>query len=123
MGKITGLITLLLLLPAMCFAQPKYCLSSGTKLQSDADTVAITSSASKLCGVIIDTNGTNDAHVLVYDDTADNETATAVLFNMTITGTDDRGGAIFPMPVVAVNGLYLDFDGCTGCSAEVYYQP
>jgi len=122
MGRITGLIALLLLFPVLCMAQPDYCLSSGTKTQAAADTVAVSSVPAKLCGVIIQTNGSDDATVEVWDDTADDEDQT-VLFNMTVTGGDNRGGAIFAMPIAALNGLYLDFNGCTGCSAEVYYQP
>jgi len=123
MGKITGLVCLLLVLPAICFAQPKYCISTGTLAQATADTVLISSTPAKLCGVIIDTNGTNNGTALVYDDVADNETATKVLFNMTVTGGDNRGGAVFPLPIASMTGLYLDFNGCTGCTAEVYYQP
>lgn len=121
MGKITGLACLLLVLPALCFAQPKYCLSSGTKAVAGGN-IAISSVPAKLCGVIIDTNGTDNANIEVWDSPTTNIGVTC-LFNMTVTGGDNRGGAMFPLPIAAQQGLYLDFNSCTECSAEVYYQP
>ena len=119
MGRITGLIALLLLIPALCMAQSNYCVSSGTKAVAGGN-IAITSAASKLCGVLIQTDGTNDATIEVWDNTS---AAAPCLFNMTVTGGDDRGGAIFALPIAAMTGLFLDFNSCTGCSVEVYYQP
>jgi hypothetical protein len=120
MARITGLICLLLLMPVLCFAQPKNCLSSGTKAVAGGNT-AIAAAAAKLCGVIIQTDGTNDATVEVWDNAS--AASGTCLFNMTVTGGDNRGGAVFPYPISAMNGLYLDFNTCTGCSVEVYYQP
>lgn len=123
MARITGfLMMVLLMIPAICFGQG-YCLSSGILAQSDADTVAVSATPAKLCGVIIKANGTNQGEALVYDDTADNETATKVLFSATVKAGDEIGGAIFPLPIASMSGLYLDFNGCTGCSATVYYLP
>lgn len=120
MGKIIGLVSLFLLLPALCMAQPKYCISSGTKAVAGGN-LAISSTAAKLCGVIITTDGTNAANIEVWDN-ASAASGTA-LFNMTVVGADRRGGGVFPLPIAAMNGLYLDFNSCTGCSVEVYYQP
>ena len=123
MARITGMIVMLVLpIPAICSGQG-YCLSSGYLLQSGADTVAVSSTPAKLCGVIIKADGTNQGEAIVYDDTADNETATKVLFSATVKAGDEIGGAMFPLPIAAMSGLYLDFNGCSGCSAVVYYQP
>jgi hypothetical protein len=120
MGRIIGLVSLILLIPAMCFAQPKYCLSSGEKTAAHT---SITTTGAKLCGVIIRTDETNDVTAVVYDKAATNCDSGTKLFDMTVTGTDDRGGAIFAMPISAINGLCLALSGDGTESAVVYYQP
>jgi len=97
-----------------------YCISSGTKAVAGGNVAISTEAGAKLCGVIITTNGTNDATIEVWDN-ASAASGTA-LFNMTVVSADLRGGGIFPYPIASANGLFLDFNGCTACSVVVYYR-
>lgn len=70
-------------------------------------------------GIEIITDGTNSAKVIVYDK------ATAapgtIIFQGTVTGTSNFGGALFIQPVEMMNGIYVDMTG-TGMSYIVYYK-
>lgn len=109
------LVSMLMLIPAVCWAPPmEVCKSSGI-LDSDQ---SIRTTAGYLCGVTIDTNGSDNVTVALYPSSA--KTAGSELFSMTVTGGDNRGGAVFPKPI-AYSGLYMDITG-TGGSAIIYYM-
>ena len=117
MKKVLGLVLALLLIPSMTFGQSA-CLSSGRIV--DTATTAI--AASKLCGVLIETNETDDVTVTIHDNAA--AAAGTVLFKMIVEGADWHGGAVFPIPVAVVNGLYVSLSAAnTGEAVIVYYQP
>ncbi|KKN72800.1 hypothetical protein LCGC14_0406550 [marine sediment metagenome] len=89
--------------------------SSGEKT-SDTAIVAV---AAQLGGILIITDGTNDATVILYD----NATAASgtKLWEAKVPGSDEYGGCMFPEPVEAMNGIYADLTG-TGASCIVYYR-
>ena len=72
-----------------------------------------------LTGVLVETDGTNDATVIVYDNTAGSGT---IVFKAIVTGADDRD--FFDLGTVRAKcdtGLYLSISG-TGAATIVYYQ-
>lgn len=72
-----------------------------------------------LVGVLINTDGTNDAAVVVYDNTAASGT---VVFKETVNGAENFGGIIFGnTPILAETGLYMTITG-TGASCILYYM-
>jgi hypothetical protein len=90
-------------------------LSSGKKT---ADAI-ITSNPSKLTGVLIITDGTNDAKVVLHN--GDDGTG-PILFEGTVKGAGMFGGATWEIPVAADQGIYADVTG-TNAAYIVYYRP
>lgn len=87
--------------------------SSGRKT-ADA---TIANGAAILCGVLIETDQTNDATVIVYDNTAASGT---VLFKAIVPGAEDT--RYFELPrVKATTGLYADVTG-TGAAYIIHYS-
>ena len=89
--------------------------SSGEKTE---DTV-IKASAGVLGGIIILTDGTNDATAKLYDHAS--AASGTKLWEAKVPATDEYGGALFPFVIAFANGCYLDLTG-TGASAIVYYD-
>jgi hypothetical protein len=92
-------------------------ISSGEKT---SDTI-IHTGACRLTGIQIITDGTNDATVILYDNTS---AAGKVLFQGTVEGgaAIHYGGRNWTFPVSCNIGIYLDLTG-TGASAIVEYVP
>ena len=88
--------------------------SSGEKTSS----AAIKSGAGYLGGVIILTDGTNDATVILYDNTSASGTK---LFEMKVAGGNNGKDIMFPLPITFTKGCYASISG-TGASCIVYYQ-
>ena len=90
--------------------------ASGEKTAS----VAIAGQAGKLHGVNINTDGTNDATVILYDDpdSADSKK----LWEQVVKGADFTGGFLLSLPggIPYNTGLYVSIAG-TGASANVYF--
>ena len=113
------IVMMLMLFGASAYAGD-YCISSGTKAVAGGNVAISTEAGAKLCGVIITTNGVDNAVIEIWDNaTAASGTA---LFNMTVVGADLRGGVLFPYPISSSNGLFLDFNTCTVCTVTVYYR-
>ncbi len=89
--------------------------TSGLKA-ADAVVLAV---RSYFYGIEIITDGTNSAKVIVYD------MATAapgtIIFQGTVAGASNFGGALFIQPVEMMNGIYVDMTG-TGMNYIVYYK-
>ena len=69
------------------------------------------------CGILIVTNGSNDASVIVYDNAS---TASGTeLFKGTIAAASNFGGGF--VYSTAVKGIYVDVSG-TGAAYIVYYR-
>ncbi len=84
----------------------------------------ITSSAAaasvpaKLGGIIVLTDGSTDATVILYD--AASATGTK-LFEMKVAGGDNYGGAMFSEPVEAMIGIWAELSGANA-SCIVFYR-
>ena len=70
-----------------------------------------------ITGVYIITNGTNDAKVIIYDNTT---AAGTVRWEQTVAGTDNYGGRDWSYPKRFDNGIYVDVTG-TGASYIIEY--
>ena len=71
---------------------------------------------SLLDSVLVLTNGTNDATVIIYDNTA---ASGKKLFEATVTGASNQAFFSFNNPVQVEKGMYLDITG-TGASCIPY---
>ena len=69
-----------------------------------------------LSGVLVITDGTNDATVILYDNTAASGTK---VFEAVVAGANDAELFSFNKDVFCENGLYLSISG-TGASCIVY---
>jgi hypothetical protein len=86
--------------------------SSGKKSASGI----ITTGAAYLSAVQVLTDGSNDATVIIYDNTS---AAGTILFQGTVAGADSYGGRVWPWPVAARTGLYVAISGTgAGCFVE-----
>ena len=81
---------------------PFYATSSGEK---SADAV-IRSSPGALCGVLINTDGTENITVKIYDHAT--AASGTVIYEQTVKGADITGGGLFSTPVNCDKGIYLD---------------
>jgi len=91
-----------------------YSFSSGEQTSDGA----IKTGQGQLCNVQVLTDGTNDATVILYDNTAASGTK---IFEALVTGAsgDDFGFFDFSTPVRFKTGCFLDITG-TGASCIVY---
>lgn len=81
-----------------------------------ADTLIVQKKGA-LCSVLVITDGTNAATVLIYDNTS---AAGKKIAEFTVAGATGYGGRNWIFPVGYENGLYMDISG-TGASAIVEY--
>lgn len=88
------------------------CISSG-ELSGDG---IVSSDPTRVSSVLILTDGTNAATVILYDNTAASGTK---VFEAGIPGAELSYLFDFPIPIACKSGLYLDIDG-TGASCIVY---
>ena len=113
-SAILVLILALLFLTTGAKAQGFNCSSSGLK----TDDALIASGIKQLCGIMVITNGSNDATIILYDSgTGANGT---VLFKATIASAANFGGATFTNVIRTTKGIYADVTG-TGAAYIVYY--
>jgi len=89
--------------------------SSGEK----SENTAIKTSSGFLGGVLVLTDGTNDATVKLYDNAS--AASGVVLWEAVVPATDRAFPNMFPFPITFNNGLYLSISG-TGAKAIVYYR-
>lgn len=88
-------------------------ISTGEKTSS----ALIRTGACALCSVLVITDGTNAATVIVYDNTA---ASGKVVAEFVVAGATGYGGRNWIFPVAMDNGIYLAISG-TGASAVVEY--
>lgn len=103
----------LLILPLLSYGiAADYSYSSYEKI-ADAQIVP---NSGAVCSILIMTDGTNDAKVILYDVSAAGDIAvTNKISEITVVGADNYGGRAWPYPVRFSNGLYADVTG-TGAS-------
>ena len=70
-----------------------------------------------ITGIMIITNGTNDARVILYDNTS---AAGTVRWEQTVIGGDNYGGRSWTFPKKFSSGIYADVNG-TGASYIIEY--
>lgn len=79
---------------------------------------AIATTGGALTGVLVLTDGTNDATIVVYDHAS--AASGTVLFKGKVAGASNFGGATFEVPLRYSNGVYADVTG-TGANYIIYY--
>lgn len=89
--------------------------TSKTKGRQTAD-AAIHGATGLISAILIETDGTNDATLTIYDNTAASGT---VVFKAIVTGTADTRFFPFNFPLRVVNGVYADIAG-TGAAYTIY---
>jgi hypothetical protein len=115
MKRILPLSLGLFFLASVAYGATFFLTSSGELTAS----AAVAAQKSILGGVLIMTDGTNDATIIIYDHaTAASGTK---IWESVITGSDNYGGGIFPHPIRCANGIYVSISG-TGASAIVFYS-
>lgn len=96
-------------------------LSAEECTSSDLKTLdaSILSATGSLCGVLVITDGSNDAAIRVYD----NKSAASgtTLFYGKVAATSNFGGAWFGEGLSFSSGIYVDVTG-TNASYIVYYR-
>lgn len=70
-------------------------------------------------GVVVNTNGSNDATVTVYDNTS---AAGTIIDKYVIVAADYVGGGYLPFPIYIENGIFVVVAG-TGAVCRVNYVP
>ena len=70
-----------------------------------------------ITGILIITNGTDDAKVILYDNTS---ASGDVRWEQTVIGGDNYGGRSWTYPKKFYNGIYVDVSG-TGASYIIEY--
>jgi hypothetical protein len=111
-------IVLVALILSLVFAPAVWgqglCVPSGEQTA----TGAVVTGAVKLCGVLIYTDGANDATVILHDNTS---AAGTKLIDMTVTSTENYGGIMFAEPIECKIGIYLSISG-TNAATIIYYK-
>ena len=79
-----------------------------------ADTQILTKGGT-LCSVLIMTDGSNDARLILYDSATLTTDVTKKLMEITVKAADNYGGRIWSNPVRFTEGIYADING-TGAS-------
>jgi hypothetical protein len=113
--KKVWLTLVLLCIASVAWAAPQTCITSGIK-NADA---AVATKTGWLCGVLILTDGTNDATVVVYDNAS--AASGTELFKAKVSGAGNFGGGTFEIPIRFSNGIYADVTG-TGATYIIYYN-
>ena len=92
-------------------------LGANEKSGEKTSSVLIDTGSGELRGVNINTDGSNNATIILYDNTA----ASGVkLWEQVVLGADISGGFFDSFGIEYENGIYLSISG-TGASANVYY--
>jgi hypothetical protein len=114
------LIPIILVLLAVVFVGQAFaeaipsCQSSG---EQAADATIVSGNA-YMYGAYVITDGSNDATISVFDNTAASGTT---IFEMTVLGGDNYGGKNWNPPVKCNTGITVDVTG-TGASYIIEYQ-
>jgi len=75
-----------------------------------ADTQILTKGGT-LCSVLIMTDGSNDARLILYDSATLTTDVTKKLMEITVKAADNYGGRIWSNPVRFTEGIYADING------------
>ena len=110
-----GLVVLITMLFAN-FASAQTVRSKSTGLLT-ADKTVITGK-SILTGFLVVTDGTNNATIVIYDNTS---AAGTELAKIVVLGASYFGGGTFEIPIRCTKGIYADITG-TGASYIIYYN-
>jgi hypothetical protein len=99
-----------------CASSAVYACQSSGLLSADA---AVSTAGGQLCGVLIVTDGSNDATVIVYNNAS--AASGNVLFKGKVAGAANFGGATWETTIRYNAGLYVDVTG-TGAAYILYYK-
>jgi len=110
------LLILFLASPVMAFRGFVNSFSTG---EITADGAAVSSDC-YLVSILVITDGSNDAMVILYDNAS--AASGTKLAEIKVNASDNYGGRNWPFPVKANNGIYADLTG-TGASCIVEYIP
>ena len=114
------LVIALILVPVLCFgAQPTFSMSRGEQTTALNPTVQHDTGISALAGILIMTDGSNDAKVIIYDGTS---TAGTVKYETTVKGADHYGGRIWTFPLMMNAGIYVVVSGTGGSYILEYIE-
>jgi hypothetical protein len=115
MKRLIGIILMVALMAAgSAFADDK----SRTSGKKTADATVYAASA-ELYGITVNTDGTNDCVVVIYDNAS--AASGTVLDEFTILGADVSGRAYYDALNV-INGIYVDITTSGTCSYQVHYK-
>jgi hypothetical protein len=117
MKRILLTLTLLLCLAVPSFAFQESITSGEQTADATIYTVATWGPLCFISSVLIITDGTNDAKLIIYDNTANSGT---VVLEMTVVGSDNYGGRNWMYPVTITTGIRGDISG-TGASYIIEY--
>ena len=115
MKKIILFLVIIFLLLTASFSDSQMRLRSSGLRIADA---AILARSGIFGGILVITDGTNNASVIIYDNATTN-TGTEV-WKMTVLGAENYGGGMLTNPVVVTKGIYVDVSG-TGAAYIIYY--
>jgi hypothetical protein len=88
-------------------------IASGRKTAS----AAIVVGKAYLTAVSVETDGTNAATIIVYDNAS--AASGTILFKIIVPGANSNANVVFTYPILANAGLYLSIAG-TGAAANIY---
>ena len=108
-------LTIIMTIVLTAFASFAFDDSMGSGERTDDS--LIYSNRCYITGVLIITDGTNDARVIIYDNTSATGT---VRWEQTVAGADNYGGRDWAFPKRFENGIYVDVNG-TGASYIIEY--
>lgn len=81
-------------------------------------TTTITTNPGYFGGILIETNGSADAVVNIYDST--DTSGTQLIPQITVTGSDHYGGVIFAKPVPFLTALRVTLSGSSAAFVAYY---
>jgi len=89
-------------------------LCSGEKSASEL----IFTGPCNLCSILVNTDGTNNVTVIVYDNTA---ASGKIVRRFAVKGTENYGGTILKFPVDMAIGIYISMVGVGGSYIVDYF--
>ena len=103
-------LTVKVLLVALLLFGVTIAYASYSTYEKIADAQILTKGGS-LCSVLIMTDGTNAARLILYDSATTTTDVTKKLMEITVAGADNYGGRIWADPVKFTEGIYADING------------
>ena len=99
------------------FAQPAFCFDGAMSSGELTSSQQVVTGNVYITAVTVITDGSNNATVTLYDNTA---ASGKVVAEFVIAGGDNQGGRVWSFPVLCTAGIYAAISG-TGASCIVEY--